>query len=541
MYKKILATHSEQLDVLDTTWWKLRSIERLGRGEDKWELLRHFSDAHVMIITSKGSGWISADGEYNELASNSTYIYAAGQLMDGSFQFQDSGKEQGIFLLTFNVLQDTNLSSKSSLPLIGTINPSSPVTIWSLCESLELIWKENSPLERLRGSILFHELLYRLIRDRLSVKELELEGALEYVRSYIEMHYQDDLTIETLSSLIGISQRHFVRLFKRKFGCGAIEYLTKFRIREAQRLMQSGAQHRIRDIARHVGYHDDSYFRRKFKQVTGIPPATFISNQNLQIVAYHRELIGQLLALGFTPCAAPEAHPWTNYYRRKFITENLLPLSENKADVIQALKSIKVDYIFGLDQDVSDLEKNELHAIAPVCLVPVRNQDWGQRLHYLAKFLKVEHTYDRWLAAYDLKVNLLKELIQHTIGKDTMLVVKINGLNCSLAGTYSPATVLFDDLEIPRAYPVPLDSDDIPISLEQLGQMEFDRMFVLLEREQSSNNEWINIQHSEQWLSLPAVKQGKVDVLSAEPFGEYTAFTHELLIIELSNIWRDRA
>ncbi|MHA6485105.1 AraC family transcriptional regulator [Paenibacillus sp. strain BS8-2] len=541
MHSSEQASGAVQLDELDTTWWKLRSIEKLGSGDKGWELIKQFADSHIMIITSQGTGEISVDGKYTELVSNCTYVCTTGQLIDGSFQFHQSGSEQGVFLIKFDSIQEASTASQDLIPLKGMIHHSSPVTIWSLCESLELIWKENTSLERLRGSILFHELVYRLIRDRLRTTELGLEDALDDVKKYIELHYQEDLTIEELSGRINISQRHFVRLFKRKFGCGAIEYVTKFRIGEAQRLMRSGARHRIRDIARHVGYHDDSYFRRKFKQVTGVPPAVYISNQNRQLVAYHPELIGQLLALGFTPCAAPHAHPWTHYYRRKFNTDKVLPLSDNKAEVLRALQTIKVDCIIGLDHEVSQQEEAELRSIADVCLVPTHQRDWRHQLHHLAKFLMAEPVYVRWLADYQLKVNRLKGQIEQTIGKETMLVLKVKGLSCYIAGKYSSASVIYDDLGIPSASPLSNYATDTSISLEHLYQIQAERIIVIEESELGPGNQSATLLKLQGWHSLSAVQQGKIDILSAEPFGEYTAFTHDLLLDELLRRWLDCA
>ena len=52
------------------------------------------------------------------------------------------------------------------------------------------------------------------------------DAALEYVKLYIEQHYQEELTIEHLAKVAGISSRHFMRLFKKRYGCSAIEYLA---------------------------------------------------------------------------------------------------------------------------------------------------------------------------------------------------------------------------------------------------------------------------------------------------------------------------
>ncbi|MFW5682372.1 MAG: helix-turn-helix domain-containing protein, partial [Phycisphaeraceae bacterium] len=64
------------------------------------------------------------------------------------------------------------------------------------------------------------------------------------------------------------------RLFKRVVGRTPQQYLLKWRVRHAQRmLMESDAA--ISEIARRVGYRDVHFFSRQFKQVTGVSPLRF--------------------------------------------------------------------------------------------------------------------------------------------------------------------------------------------------------------------------------------------------------------------------
>jgi hypothetical protein len=90
--------------------------------------------------------------------------------------------------------------------------------------------------------------------------------------------------------------------------------------------MRPHHDYQLKDIANYVGYQDEVYFRRKFKQVTGTPPAAFMRNARQKIVAFHASTIGNLLALNITPYAAPDDHPWVEYYRRKYETNSVLPL-----------------------------------------------------------------------------------------------------------------------------------------------------------------------------------------------------------------------
>ncbi|QGQ95910.1 AraC family transcriptional regulator [Paenibacillus psychroresistens] len=295
------------------------------------------------------------------------------------------------------------VKQNSQFPAADRISILSPVTITVLCENIcQHLWSENR-LQRFRGQIYFQELLYVLLQDALHLQVSDSDESLEYVKYYIEKNYQQELTIEQLAKVARISSRHFMRLFKKRYGCSAIEYLTIHRIKQAQQLIRAGSQYQLKDIARYVGYNDDFYFRHKFKQISGIPPAAFKRNSKQKIAAYHSLSIGVLLALQIIPFAAPANHPWTHYYNRKFETDNVLPLSLAESLKWEELQLASPDFIIGFDNLASIGERERLSDIAPVFLVPWVDTDWRMQLNLLSQFLGRKEVGEVWLERYERK------------------------------------------------------------------------------------------------------------------------------------------
>ncbi|OCT14166.1 hypothetical protein A8709_25330 [Paenibacillus pectinilyticus] len=81
-------------------------------------------------------------------------------------------------------------------------------------------------------------------------------------------------------------------------------------------LLMENPKLKLCEVAKQVGYNDEYYFIRKFKQLVGIPPATYMKNRQRKVAAYSFANIGQLLALKIEPFAAPMDHYWTDMYRR---------------------------------------------------------------------------------------------------------------------------------------------------------------------------------------------------------------------------------
>ncbi|MBP1989890.1 helix-turn-helix domain-containing protein [Paenibacillus eucommiae] len=535
-------------DSLDGMWFMLREIEQIKNGTTDWELRMQFLESHLLLIMASGKGRLTIDGRFIELRQGSVYVCAPGQLVEAAVDALD---ERGFFYVRFDVSEDSSSADShvqlvkrdSRFPVKGEIIASSPVSISVLCETICRCFGEQDRLQRFRSQIYFQELLYILLQDALLIQDSGTEVILEYMKSYIEEHYQDELTIEHLAKVAGISSRHFMRLFKKRVGCSAIDYLAIFRIKQAQQLMRKEGEHRLKDIARHVGYQDDIYFRRKFKHITGVPPAAFMKSSRQKIIAYHSLNIGQLIALQITPYAAPSDHPWTDYYRRKYQTDSVLPLSSNETISREELRRAAPDYIIGIDSFVSAGEQAKLGEIAPSFFVPWLNNNWREHLCLIAQFLDKNAEAEVWLENYENKARFVREQVKSVIKEDSLLILRISGDRYNVLGSRSLDAVFYDDLHIVPAHGIDRNlSDQLQYTApDLLANFDADRILLIVDEDALSQTTRQTLQHSQPWSELKAVRNKRVDFLPAYPWLEYNAFTHELLLDEALKLWRDRA
>ncbi|BBH24078.1 hypothetical protein Back11_54230 [Paenibacillus baekrokdamisoli] len=537
--------HNEYASLEGMTF-KLREIEQIKNNTNEWKLKLQFIESHMIFIAASGQGWLNIDGQFIELRQGSVYVCTPGQLIEAAAQSFD---ERGFYHLRFDVLIDDPSSSNSMqiikrnshFPLKGEVIVSSPVSVKVLCETIYLCLQSKEPLNPVRGQILFQEVLYTILQDALLVQENDSEAALEYVRGYIEQHYQQDLTIEHLAKVAGISSRHFMRLFKKRYGCSAIEYLAVFRITQAQQLIRTGGEIRLRDIARHVGYHDDIYFRRKFKQISGVPPATYMKNSRNKIVAYHFSNIGQLMSLQIIPCAAPADHPWTDYYKRKYQTDSVLPLSSSQLLKREEIRLAAPDFIIGIDNLVPVDEQAKLREIAPAFFLPWMENDWRMHLRLIAKFLDRTAVAEAWLENYDRKARYVREQVNFLVKDDNLLILRITGDSYNVLSSKSLGTVFYDDLHIAPARGVDHMKRDQQVTPAQLTDIDADWLLLIVDDDALSQSSWQTLMNSELWRDLKAVRNRRVDFLPSYPWVEYTAFTHDLMLDEALRLWRNRA
>ncbi len=81
-------------------------------------------------------------------------------------------------------------------------------------------------------------------------------------------------SVETLANAAGMSRTSFAVLFQKKMAMTPMEYVTRWRIEIAKKLLTQ-PKSTLTDAAEGVGYASDSAFARVFKKETGMTPAGF--------------------------------------------------------------------------------------------------------------------------------------------------------------------------------------------------------------------------------------------------------------------------
>jgi len=92
--------------------------------------------------------------------------------------------------------------------------------------------------------------------------------------SYIRRHFSEKVSLEDVAYEVSLSPTYFSRLFKEEAGQSFKVYLNDLRVGEAKNLLRETDLALI-EIASRVGFEDQSYFSRVFRNVVGISPGRF--------------------------------------------------------------------------------------------------------------------------------------------------------------------------------------------------------------------------------------------------------------------------
>src|ERR1700741_1741107 len=95
------------------------------------------------------------------------------------------------------------------------------------------------------------------------------------VLDHIDRHLDDDLDLDTLSSVAAYSKYHFHRQFTATFGLSVYRYVQLARMKRASYRLGYRKAQSVTDIAMDAGYEAPDAFARAFREWFGQSPSSF--------------------------------------------------------------------------------------------------------------------------------------------------------------------------------------------------------------------------------------------------------------------------
>ena len=94
------------------------------------------------------------------------------------------------------------------------------------------------------------------------------------VKSFLDEHYKEKLSLESVASHFFIDKHYLARLFKEHYGVTLVTYLQQVRITHAKRMLRF-TDKSIEEIGLECGIGELNYFSRVFKKLEGVSPSEF--------------------------------------------------------------------------------------------------------------------------------------------------------------------------------------------------------------------------------------------------------------------------
>lgn len=148
-------------------------------------------------------------------------------------------------------------------PVIGKLT-----SIYDIFDSGDIV--REPLLSKYLTDILTSVLLYAPSDDKVNAHI----SVAEMVTAYISEHFAENLPVSRLASLAGLSDYHFIRIFKKQTGFTPHEYLLNTRMNMARYLLKN-SELPVKDICFSTGFSCESVFCSAFKRMEKMTPAQY--------------------------------------------------------------------------------------------------------------------------------------------------------------------------------------------------------------------------------------------------------------------------
>ncbi len=191
-----------------------------------------------------------------------------------------------LFASDFIAPENSSIHEKYMLPFLTSgishyvLKKNSPwqKDILSCLSNLYCLCENQGPAWEMEAHILACQVWKNLFEHKQEFPTMENTGIskisqarLKGMTRFIEENYWKKITLEDIAASVGVSKREALRCFQCSIPLSPMEYLNKFRLQKAWKLLIH-TDCSITDIAGQIGLESTSYFDRLFKREFHITP-----------------------------------------------------------------------------------------------------------------------------------------------------------------------------------------------------------------------------------------------------------------------------
>ncbi|WP_455383396.1 helix-turn-helix domain-containing protein [Salinispira pacifica] len=133
--------------------------------------------------------------------------------------------------------------------------------------------RNQKPLYQIKASSAVLSLLAEIIaHGRTAVQYSHSEQLVEKAKFLMEENIYGEINLNAIGEMLGVSTSHLNEVFKSYTSMTPYQYFISIKIHKAKELLERG-ELSIKEIAFRLGFRDQYYFSRLFKNKTGISPS----------------------------------------------------------------------------------------------------------------------------------------------------------------------------------------------------------------------------------------------------------------------------
>jgi len=474
----------------------------------------------ALLLPIRGKANWSLNGQNFEQMKADAYILPPHTAM--SFD-NASGSPWSAFLISFKSIEVADMELDQSKDVLASDHELELyIATYSYILHLAEQLFTNQAADNEAESYKLHSLFQRIMQ--LVLETILVEGeqgtdeqAIPSVKksiTRIDQSFSEQIQYTDLAQQCGLSPRHYSRIFRKLTGLSPIQYIIQNRIKEAKKLLVDETES-VQQVAVKSGFNDPFHFSRTFKKHVGISPRLYVNlhREHSRIAVY--QFLGEMLALGVKPIGAPKP-----LLSGKYVRHLVDGVKDTGTTVVQPnislLKGLEPDAIFTFDG---------YHLDQYSLIAPTLNITWMQpafkRFRSIAGLMGREHQAEAWVSDYEEQVYQAKKMLVEKIDREKTVSFWYFREFVNKFDVYYERELLYDDLQMTPPEAVKQAREErasLPfkqsMDVTEMPRYAGDYMLVVVDRH---GQQWFDeLTKGSLWSSLPAVKQGRVRILTTD-------------------------
>ena len=254
------------------------------RRDKRYEIRPHFHRDNELYFLEEGKSKLFVDTKLYSLTEGSLVFIKSGRIHK-TLAGDNNSHVRTVLMFPDSVISELIENSELNFENLDSIIIHVPEIMLSRVKQVfrEIEAEINAPDCMsdivIRGRLVF--LLINMLR-RYSKQSFEyrsdqdsLDEVIRNAIDYIQSNYSANLSLNKTAEHVSMSPTYFSKKFKRETGIGFKEYLCKFRLHRAERMLKSPEFVSVTDVAAKCGFSDSNYFATAFKAEYGVSPNRF--------------------------------------------------------------------------------------------------------------------------------------------------------------------------------------------------------------------------------------------------------------------------
>ncbi len=240
-------------------------IEECKPGHFFGPTIRYHYLLHYVV---SGKGRYEVNGKKYSISEGEIFLIHPNEL---SFYKADSNEPWTHMWVAFEGYEVIEILNNCNINYTRKVTNKEPF-IKDMQSLINTYFCENYNEYKMLG--LFYKMMSHLVEKKPNIKSGSDKIYFDTADKYITNNYSSDITVEDISSHVGIERSYLYKIFIKNCGISPKKYILNIRIKSAVNML-SDKNIAISEIAINCGFNDTASFCKQFKKVYGISPSVY--------------------------------------------------------------------------------------------------------------------------------------------------------------------------------------------------------------------------------------------------------------------------